>query len=561
MTERARLRSGEGISSESCVPWQAPFFCYTCGRELIFVPQGGHVPHFRHYPEHNDGEDPKCQERVHSFVFSTNDNVHAANGSREARTYHAQRPPPPESGEDGGGSGEGGRPRVLLRLSRSQWYLCLELPPLGFTAYSQVPGARLEEVLLHIHRFGSPETCLGSASYFELRPSGPGKRLVVPPSLHGYSLTLSGMPLAAQANWQGALRERFDGALFRLVQGDWVQVRRGGHLRWGEQLILVVAHNPQRHYKVKLLLGSEPVLQPLSEAFDVVGPIQLPDQEEQSVEAWLMTEGYLVAHAHPRLKMGSWPWSATRVQGGQELIYPLEEDLLLCASKLPRGHPLHLQLSGGAVGAPLDWALPDQPEVTHTWHPTLVGRCVASLEPDGSCLIFHCLPLPSAERLKAALAALPRLRVEVGGAKAMAFSPSANLPLATSSILAPCVKVGFEGKLPEDTDLGPRIRVSATLGSGRYVPPMMLTAEQAGRAAGTLLGQSASRVVLDAGGFGRVVLEPKVEGAAPRHRLTHWAGLVQSLGVVCAPLLVRAMRAPKRGKRGPALRPPFRNNR
>lgn len=511
-----------------------PFYCYQCNRKIFFVPGDERGSHFRHYPKSEAGEDPDCDERVNSYE------VIDRPLTQRPGSHLCPRPHAPDTWEEGEERGST-LPRIRLNKFGEKWQLSIDLPPIANDLYKRVFDGIRETAGVEVHLKGVIGSRVGRASFYELRPNGPGRRLFIPPAPEGYTLHVNGLALTLDPEWNPVVGGSSDCALFRILQGEWSLVPKGAWLRWGERLLLTLGRTHLED--VEYHLSISPAVHPLGEGFRVVEPVQLPAEEDSRARAWLERHGYRVALPAPRLRMGTWPTGVQTVGTRQEFVYPVDEPLYVSATQLPFGHPLCLEItSEGRRGLERIDLPTDATESAFNWQPANSGRHVARLDPDGSKFAFHCLPLPSPDLIRQAMSELPRLWIEVEGQRRTAFSAITTVHLKRIGSVPPIVQIGFAGMLPGNAAQSINLRISVSPSDGRYLPPRLIPAERASKAIAQALVMGAQRVVVDGSGLGSVVIQQEPEAVAHQHRLAYWAEVVRLLNVPHAAILDRALR-------------------
>jgi len=262
----------------------------------------------------------------------------------------------------------------------------------------------------------------------------------------------------------------------------------------------------------------------LEAVFEVVGPIRLPDEENEALGRQITAMGYRIRPQYPLVRALSWPWSFPQPSGRGPVVptFALGERVFLVAERLRRGHGTSLEVvSDGGAREQLDGL-----ETTITacveFVPPGAAAFKACATPQGGQYLFQCQPLPSVENLRASLAGLPRLVVMVDEKRAQAYSDENWLTLSASA-LAPSVGVKVDAGVIDPEALGDAlIRISAAFPDSRYAPTSELGLREAGQKVARLLTEGASRVTLDAGALGRVVIERGAPARKPRARLTYW---------------------------------------
>jgi hypothetical protein len=265
--------------------------------------------------------------------------------------------------------------------------------------------------------------------------------------------------------------------------------------------------------------------------FEAVGPVRLPDEENEALGRQITAMGYRIRPQYPLVRALSWPWSLPQRsdRGPAVPTFALGERVFLVAERLRKRHGTSLEVvSDGGAREQLD-GLETTTTACVEFVPPGAAAFTARATPQGGQYQFQCQPLPSVEDLRASLAGLPCLVVKVDEKRARAYSDEAWLTLSPSA-LAPSVGVEVDAGVIDPEALGDAlIRISAAFPDNRYAPGSELGLREAGPKVARFLAEGASRVTLDAGALGRVVIERGAPARRAKARLTYWRRVMATL--------------------------------
>lgn len=211
--KEAFTRGGKRVDAEDAYS-DREYLCCACGNRVYRVATGGtQLPHFRHVPN-------EAARNCPHYVLGG-----AASGSPRSNAAVEDAANEPGLG--------------IELLPDDGWSLFVRVPEIPYREMSGVTLPALAAARVRL-RVGGNE--VGKISALDLRPGVGIGRAFVPPSTAVYQLTPEGnWPFAvAIQRWRGFARglDR-RGSIFRFRRGEWLRIREGSTVEWGEQLVIV----------------------------------------------------------------------------------------------------------------------------------------------------------------------------------------------------------------------------------------------------------------------------------------------------------------------------------
>lgn len=497
MQHAADLHTGKVVAAENAHWWRA----YVCPRPgcggQVYLPRTflKQIPHFRHYP----GEGTKECDEYYPNTGGSGNVVPIAGRIEDD---------PSELG-------------LLLVQVDESWALGIRLP--------EIPDAQLGGSSLKDLRDAFVEVSAGagvstSVSALDLRPGIGIARVDITPSTQTFRTRATGTwPASIDKNIWNLECKGLDvkGVLFRLRGGEWTRLLAGSGVYPEETLLLIadVRHSPPD----SIASARHPLLSPATVEWGI-WQVCVSDQPSREEQAWLARLGHDLIPRPWRVELVTPP--RTIGEHGEPVFWIGDTVVLLVhaprhAAQAQATYKFGTNCYFNAITVSDDrqaYVAIDLRQLGSTWF-SISGERTASLE-----LSVRFRPTDS-KSLKS-LQQTPRLRIWIGE---VAFEPWQNtindVRLARNALPDVRVELGTECARAQARawERGKQ-RISSgldSLGAARFIQEFLPTA---------------SRIEIDAGNFGQIVLTPATaansaaRGMDVVHRLRLYERILRSSG-------------------------------
>ena len=382
------------------------YYCPTCGGRVRLHKGLVIDPYFAHLA--NEGS-PECDQYYPGGWGATY--IKATTGRREVE----------DSYEEAG---------VYLDDTENAWGIYLRLPEISVKELANESLQALKHAQLEVRTGG---TSIAKLSALELCPGFGSSRVYVSPSSDQYLVELAGTwPKGINLDrWRNPIAGLHGaGTLFRFNSGEWIRLRSGSLVEWGESLCVV---------------GKSDAALPISCApTSVTGRIngwelwhiQLPTACVASVERWLEKLGHNVCPPEPRLQFLTVPTTLNL-----EARMPCFEQDVPVIARVVTSQPDEKAVVTLTFGSNRFSATSRSEDGSReSFFEILAGRPgIYSVEINGdhkSARDFDCIKPLEVEQLRRLLSDVPRLRMSIGAIsfEALRDSPSTLIMRAGTSL-------------------------------------------------------------------------------------------------------------------------------
>jgi hypothetical protein len=389
---------------------------------------------------------------------------------------------------------------LCLDDSENNWAIYLRLPEIPSHELSAQPLAALRQAQVEIKAVGIK---IESLPAFDLFPGVGVARIKVPPTCSEYHVLPTGdwPPGINTQRWillSNGINQ--NGTLFRFSRGEWVRLRLGSLVEWGEPLCVVA----DSHIVPPITCTPNAVKShKQSNSNWKLWRIHLPYEQSLIIERWLESLGHPVSAPAAQLKILSIP------------------DSLDPETKVPQftsGTPLVAKVITSHIGDKSSLALCFEsnkftlpfcsgPESREAFFEVSVGRpgnyaLEVNSERDSIAEFDYC-EAKGIKNLREALVRLPRLRLLIGET---VFQPWSEYPAI--------VTVNHRGAVPEvHVDLGEegiRLDLFITANNVRQVRNQISPRDVERRIQEALSKRQATNLRLDAGALGSLTVDIRI---------------------------------------------------
>jgi len=491
----ADLHTGKIVAAENAL-WGRVYVCPRpgCGGQVYLPHVSKQTPHFRHYP----GEGTKeCDE------------YYPSNGGGGVSVV-------PIAGRIEDDPAELG---LLMVQVDGRWALGIRLPEIPD---AQLGSSSLKELCNAFVEVSAGPGCSTRVSALDLRPGIGIARIDILPSAQTFRTQAAGTwPVSIDKNIWKLECKGLDvkGSLFRLRNGEWTRLLTGSGVYAGEVLLLIA---DARHTPPESIVSAHHT-QIASDTVDwAIWEVRVPDQPSRTELAWLARVGHDLIPRPWRLELVTPP--RTIGDHGEPVFWIGDTAMLLIhaprdATQAHAAYKFGTNCYTSAIAVSNErqaYVAIDLRQLGSTWF-SIAGERTAILE---LSVRFR----PSDSKSRKALEHAPRLRIWIGDLAFESWQNAINeVPVTHNSLPDVRAELGTECTRAQVRawERGKQ-RISSGLdglGVAKFIQEFLATA---------------SRIEVDAGNFGKLVLTPLmvISSKDPRtddsHRLRFYDRILQS---------------------------------